>query len=158
MKLTLLLFTINFIIIMITISQKLIPIGGLLLIRAALVTIITSYLINSWYAFILFLIYVTGLLVLFGYFLALTPNTYQTSKKYFKSYLISRIPLWAIPVINRVNLPSFKLSFETDVISLITNFTMPIYWLIVTILLLLLLIVVSLTYKSPSPLRNFLKN
>lgn len=155
MKVILLLFTLNFLMLIRIISQKLISIGATLLARAITVTLLTSFTSNSWFAFILFLIYITGLLVLFGYFLAIRPNLHQTAKKCFKTYIALFIPIMFIPI-NLINLPTFKIRFEKDVISLISNNNILIYWLITIILLITLLIVVSLTYKSPSPLRNYL--
>jgi hypothetical protein len=49
-----------------------------------------------------------------------------------------------------------NIRFEFDVISLIRSKNIIFYWLITIILLLALLIVVSLTFKSPSPLRKYL--
>lgn len=156
MKLTILLLVINFIIVIIIRSQKLVSIGAILLRRASIVTVLTSFITNSWYAFILFLIYITGLLVLFRYFIALSPNSYNTSKKCFKAYIFILIPICFIPSFYVTNLPTFKIRYEKDVISLFIRNNIPIYIFIVITLLLLLLIVVSLTYKSPSPLRHYL--
>ena len=109
------------------ISQKLISIGGLLIRSALITTIITAFLINSWYGFILFLIYITGLLVLFGYFLAIRPNLHQTAKNCFKAY--ASVSLFTILVISNYFYKIFKnkLSFEPEVISLIIEKRTPLY-------------------------------
>lgn len=149
------LIIINLIILAIIYSDKLIIIGARLIIRASIITLFVTLLTNSWYAFILFLIYVTGLLVLFGYFLAIRPNIYQIQKHYFKYFLIICIRTVIIPQ-KITGTPQFIIKFEPDVIRIIRQINLPIYWFITIILLLTLLIVVSITYKSPSPLRKFL--
>lgn len=157
MKITVLFISLSWITVIFLLSQKLISIGRLLLIRAITVSIITAYISNSWFALIIFLIYITGVLVIFGYFIAISPNTQHTAKKCFKSYAF----LFSIGLITNYfvlpnNLPSINIGFEKDVMFMLHIININIYWLITIILLLALLIVVSITYKSPSPLRNYL--
>ena len=74
-------------------TNRLITLGGLLLLLALGRTIIVSFLLGSWFAFILFLIYITGMLVLFGYMLAMSPNNYYPKvgviKKVFSFVFLS---------------------------------------------------------------------
>lgn len=156
MKISILLITLNAIIIIVTISKRMLSIGAILIVNSSIIAILISFFINSWYAFITFLIYVTGLLVIFGYFLALRPNSYQPLKKPLKRFFLITA-LRAIPLINYIQLPTFNIKIELDVTQIIYMENSPIYLLMVVVLLLILLIVVSLTYKSPSPLRNYMK-
>lgn len=157
MKITLLLTSLFWIIFIFTLSQKLISIGSLLIVRALLIAVLVIYLSHSWFALIMFLIYITGVLVLFRYFIAIRPNTQNTIKKCFKSYIFIYIVRVIISIIILPdNLPPIRIIFEKDVVFIINTANINIYWLIALILLLALLIVVSITYKSPSPLRNFL--
>lgn len=156
MKISILLITLNAIIIIVTISKRMLSIGAMLIVNSSIIAILISFFINSWYAFITFLIYVTGLLVIFGYFLALRPNSHQPLKKPFKRFFLI-IALRIIPVIKYIQLPTFRIKIESDVTQIIYMENSPIYLIIVVLLLLMLLIVVSLTYKSPSPLRNYIK-
>lgn len=65
---------------------------GLRIILSTLfICIITAILISSWYAYILFLIYVGGLLVIFAYVATLSPNTLfiNTNAIFFYAVLIT---------------------------------------------------------------------
>lgn len=154
MKITLIISLLAFLAYITIISQKLVTIGAILILRSILTTVFTSFVSNSWYGFILFLIYITGLLVLFGYFLAIRPNIHHSAKNCFKAYTFFFLPIFLSGGLYFTYIPSNKVSFEKDVSFLLFNFS--IYLIIVIILLLALLIVVSLTYKAPSPLRNHL--
>nr|YP_002456345.1 NADH dehydrogenase subunit 6 [Watersipora subtorquata]ABY55230.1 NADH dehydrogenase subunit 6 [Watersipora subtorquata] len=149
------LMIINLMMLAIIYSDKLMMMGASLMISASIITLFVTLLTNSWYAFILFLIYVTGLLVLFGYFLAMSPNIYQMQKHYFKYFLMICMSTVIIPQ-KMTGTPQFIMKFEPDVMSIISKINLPIYWFMTIILLLTLLMVVSMTYKSPSPLRKFL--
>lgn len=157
MKIILISSSIFVILFIITISQKVTSIGGILLLSALISTIIITLITNSWFAFILFLIYITGLLVIFGYFLSLRPNIIQTTKKCSKAYLIIIITILLTTKSKIFGLPSIKLDYDLDISSLINIQNISIYWFITIILLIILLIVVSLTFKSPTPLRKFIK-
>lgn len=117
---------INLVILTIIYSDKLILMGARLLIRATIITLSITLINNSWYAFILFLIYVTGLLVLFGYFLAIRPNVYQIEKHYFKYFLILALRRIIIPK-KITGIPQFIINFEKDVINIISKNNLPVY-------------------------------
>ena len=60
----------------IILARNPLSIGVLILLMSLFLTIIISRLISSWLGFLIFLIYVRGILVLFSYFVALEPNQY----------------------------------------------------------------------------------
>ena len=64
--------------------RSVLSLGGVLICVSLLITVFVSYLVGSWFAFILFLVYVTGLLVLFSYMVAMSPNTRHTGVSYLK--------------------------------------------------------------------------
>lgn len=139
--------------------NTLVSIGGLLLVLALLVTIIVAILSNSWFSFILFLIYVTGLLVLFRYILAISPNYYYNSsfkKFFFKFWLILVIICFVFIRSNGVRVNSVVIDFEEMVILIFNLNRIVIYLLIGVILLIVLVLVVNICYKRPRPLRPFL--
>lgn len=144
---------------LLTTTTTLLPLGAILILRAITSALIISVSLGSWFAFILFLIYITGLLVLFGYIMAMRPNTYAGKRR----ILYISVPLAAnlcLSLFNR-NIPTLtpikvKRTFELDVLRIFNQYNILIYWTIVVILLIALVIVVSLCYKSPKPLRLFL--
>nr|AHG06429.1 NADH dehydrogenase subunit 6 [Nemertopsis sp. WYS-2013] len=54
--------------------QQPLGLGGVLLCISFMVSVYLSFVYSSWYSFSLFLIYVGGMLVLFGYVMVLVPN------------------------------------------------------------------------------------
>nr|YP_009093868.1 NADH dehydrogenase subunit 6 [Marisa cornuarietis]AIT57576.1 NADH dehydrogenase subunit 6 [Marisa cornuarietis] len=67
--------------------------GLVLMFSTLLMCILSGLFLSSWYAYILFLIYVGGLLVMFAYVAALMPNMLFMSKNSGFFFLALQIPL-----------------------------------------------------------------
>lgn len=112
--------------------------------------------LSSWYAFLIFLIYVGGILVIFAYFTASSPNQqYIRIKKIIKRIILFfTVSISSIILINNfINITPSKSN------QLITIFTIHnIYTLIIitVILLITIVIVVKLCSRSKGPLRTFI--
>nr|YP_009057589.1 NADH dehydrogenase subunit 6 [Gononemertes parasita]AGZ63889.1 NADH dehydrogenase subunit 6 [Gononemertes parasita] len=63
--------------------QQPLAMGGVLLFISFMVSIYVSFFFSSWYSFSLFLIYIGGMLVLFGYVMVLVPNFVFSFKSIF---------------------------------------------------------------------------
>lgn len=129
----------------------------LIIILIALTTaLIFSIEVSSWYAFLLFLIYVGGILVIFAYFTATSPNQYIDKNK--RIFIIT--PILFIGLISTILILNKSiLSINTQSNQLIIIFTRPnIYTLIIITLVLLItiVIVVKLCSRSKGPLRAFI--
>lgn len=125
-----------------------------LIILASLTGLLVNYYTISWFAFIIFLLYVGGILVLFIYFSSLTPN----HQFYFKGYLI--ILTLSILTLYRTN-PVFsnKLNTLYNFREALTLFSLNFYTfslLIIVFLFTLLIIVVKITSNLKTPIRPFL--
>lgn len=147
-------------IITITITERITTLGRILILRALISTLTIRYIIGSWFAFILFLIYITGILVLFRYILAIRPNNFYSKINNIKKLITCTTALLATTIITN---PIVKLApltinnnFEKAVTQLYSKTRLSIYWFIAIILLIALIITVSLCYKSPKPLRLFI--
>lgn len=106
--------------------------------------------------------YVTGLLVLFGYMMAIRPNTRYNHKNSVKFIIVILIIfiLRAMIIIGQLN-PTIKngksiKEFEIKVIDIFSFPNIPVYWLIGFILLIALIIAVIISYKRAKPLRSYL--
>lgn len=115
-------------------------------------TLATS--IRSWYAFLVFLIYVGGMLVMFAYFLALTPNQQIPTTR--NAVYIS-ITLTTLALVAGVTDTKVFISQEIwqDNMYLYSINTTPILIILALVLLLTIIIVVKLTNRSDGPLRPF---
>nr|YP_005089259.1 NADH dehydrogenase subunit 6 [Flustra foliacea]AEX16064.1 NADH dehydrogenase subunit 6 [Flustra foliacea] len=142
---------------MIPFFDTLVSMGAAILLMALFSTLVIAGFLNSWFSFVLFLVYVSGLLVLFSYMLAMSPNS-QGVVGYKFSYFIYGFVVLLVSIFcfSLLGFPDFVLSFEWEVISLFSLWNMGIYWLMMVVLLLALIMVVSLCFKSPSPLRPFM--
>ena len=81
MNLRNLVYLISLLILITPLIESIITLGGIIILAPLLRTIIIAKIINSWFAIILFLIYIRGLLVLFGYIMAISPNPKSFNKK-----------------------------------------------------------------------------
>ena len=119
------------------------------------ISIFFSYFILSWFALILFLIYVGGLLVIFSYFVAIQPNQ---QLGFIKIITISITSLIYFSMLRKkffiIDYKINNLFLDPSII--ITNHYYIIILFLVIVLFLALIAVVKITFSSKSPLRPFL--
>lgn len=131
-------------------------IGITILFIALIVATLFSHAISSWIAFLIFLIYIGGILVIFSYFVSLTPN--QTINIIYILVIIT-ITLITLGILS--SLLSLKATpittyvIQSNIFYLKPNSTLLI--LLATILLITIIIVVKLTITNKGPLRPFNK-
>nr|UUC08048.1 NADH dehydrogenase subunit 6 [Parantropora penelope] len=128
--------------------------GGFLFLTV-IVAVFLSFWKTSWLALSLFLVYITGLLVLFGYMLAMSPNqSFGFLKWGFYMFFIVLGGLMFFFSVEVWKGGVYKLNGYYS--SVVVGFNFPIYWLMGFVLLFVLLGVVNICYKAPAPLRPFL--
>lgn len=126
-----------------------------ILIIALLLSVVFASFISSWFAFLIFLIYVGGILVIFAYFLALTPNQHIPNSNNFIYGIISFLTFSAIAYTINIKVPTITEFFNGNSILYLDN-SAPFLVLLALILLLTIIIVVKLTARSKGPLRPFM--
>jgi len=129
-------------------------IGVAILCIALSVSLLFSYSISSWLAFLIFLIYVRGILVIFIYFVAVTPNQTINIIKILTILIITFSILFSLVIITNIN-PIYYNTYhiQTNIFYLIPN--TPILIILATILLITIVIVVKLTINAKGPIRPF---
>lgn len=127
-----------------------------ILIIAFTIASLISIIISSWLAFILFLIYIGGLLIIFSYFLAISPNQENISILRIFIPLISLILTVSVSIIliDSITITSTQWIPLTEVIFSQSNY--PILIMLILILLLVIIIVVKVTKLEKGPLRGFI--
>lgn len=130
-------------------------IGITILFTALIVAILFSYSISSWISFLIFLIYIRGILVIFSYFVSLTPN--QTIN-IISIILILSTTFFILIILtilsNSKSLSSHLYIPQTNIFYLQPN--SPTLILLAIILLITIIIVVKLTINTKGPLRPFI--
>lgn len=156
MTITIILLSISlFTSIIIIISLNPITIGVLILIIALSLAIIYGLTLSSWIAFLLFLIYVRGILVIFAYFVALSPN--QQINKFIIVPSIIFI-LSVVITIRWANIyPNITPTFQYLINTFYTNINIPILIILAIILFLTMVVVVKIVTNNKGPLRPFIK-
>nr|QGZ10054.1 NADH dehydrogenase subunit 6 [Eisenia tracta] len=129
--------------------------GMNILIMSLLLSAVFASFISSWFAFLVFLIYIGGMLVMFAYFLALTPNQQMSHSNNIMYGLISLITFSTLSYTINIKVPSLsEVSQGNSLLFLKT--TAPFLIILALILLFTMIIVVKLTTRSKGPLRPFL--
>lgn len=129
-------------------------IGITILFTALSVAILFSYSISSWIAFLIFLIYIRGILVIFSYFVSLTPNQTTNIVSIIIILLSTFLILSRISLISNINtLPIPMHKIQSNIFYLKSN--SPRLILLALILLITIVIVVKLTINIKGPLRPF---
>jgi NADH-ubiquinone oxidoreductase chain 6 len=154
MILLILTLTVSTIALSIFIAINPLTIGLIILIIALILATTFAYAISSWIAFLIFLIYIGGMLVIFSYFVSIIPNqTLQFSHNLiFISISITCLTLLTSYLNIKPHTPSSY--------SLILNFiylqhNIPSLLFLALILLFTIVVVVKLTILSKGPLRPF---
>lgn len=137
-------------IIVLILSSSPLTSGLLILLMAISAACLYGMLISSWFAFLIFLIYVGGILVIFSYFVALTPN---------QEKITLRPQLFLLPTLLLIflyQLPSRLHPFSSHHIhTLYTSNNTTILILLRLLLLLAIIIIVKITNLTKGPLRPF---
>nr|YP_009744334.1 NADH dehydrogenase subunit 6 [Aporrectodea rosea]QIE13189.1 NADH dehydrogenase subunit 6 [Aporrectodea rosea] len=128
--------------------------GMNILMMALLLSTTFASFMSSWFAFLIFLIYVGGMLVMFAYFLALTPNQQMTSSNNTAYSLISLLTFITLTYITNIKIPMLSEFYQGNSILYLKN-SAPFLILLALILLLTMIIVVKMTTRSKGPLRPF---
>nr|BDQ43893.1 NADH dehydrogenase subunit 6 [Amynthas tokioensis]BDQ44374.1 NADH dehydrogenase subunit 6 [Amynthas tokioensis]BDQ44426.1 NADH dehydrogenase subunit 6 [Amynthas tokioensis] len=139
---------------MLYLSTTPIMLGINILIMALLLSATLASSMSSWYALLVFLIYVGGMLVMFAYFLALAPNQ-QMSTKSNMVYVAMTLIILTFVAIMTDNQIFINQEMGQDNTYLYSMSTAPVLILLALILLLTMVIVVKLTNRSGGPLRPF---
>nr|YP_010869759.1 NADH dehydrogenase subunit 6 [Dendrobaena veneta]WGU49268.1 NADH dehydrogenase subunit 6 [Dendrobaena veneta] len=109
---------------------------------------------SSWFAFLIFLIYVGGMLVMFAYFLAITPNQQMTKSNILTNSMITFITLCTLCFFINIKIPTLS-TFIQGTSTLYSMNTAPFLIMLAMILLITMVIVVKITARSKGPLRPF---
>nr|YP_010437787.1 NADH dehydrogenase subunit 6 [Eisenia andrei]UTB53919.1 NADH dehydrogenase subunit 6 [Eisenia andrei] len=129
--------------------------GANILMMSLLLSAVFASFMSSWFAFLVFLIYVGGMLVMFAYFLALTPNQQMSYSNNFKYSMISMVVFTTMTYSSNIKVPTMS-EFHQGNSTLYLMNTAPFLILLALILLLTMIIVVKLTTLSKGPLRPFM--
>lgn len=129
-------------------------IGIIILLTALILAITFAYSISSWIAFLIFLIYIGGILVIFSYFVSIIPN--QTISIIYNMAIISTSFILILAVSVLLNLsPQITISDHIHINSIYTSPNIPTLILLASLLLFTIIVVVKLTILSKGPLRPF---
>lgn len=128
---------------------------GLTILRIALLLAITfaTYL-SSWFGFLIFLIYVGGILVIFAYFVTITPNQELFIITNIIIILISVTILFIIKIIKSIQYTLQQIISQLNLIYT-TSYT-PILIILALLLLITIVIVVKIVIITKGPIRSFI--
>nr|QGZ09976.1 NADH dehydrogenase subunit 6 [Eisenia nordenskioldi pallida] len=128
--------------------------GVNILLMSLLLSMVFASFISSWFAFLVFLIYVGGMLVMFAYFLALTPNQQMS----YSSILYSMVVMSTFSTLSyciNIKVPTMS-EFSQGNTLLYLKSTAPFLIMLAMVLLFTMIIVVKFTSLSKRRLRPFM--
>jgi len=131
-------------------------IGLLILLLALILSVIFSMSISSWVALLIFLIYIGGILVMFSYFVAITPNQNLSVIVVFSTLFSSIITLAFIAYSLNILIP-INLRYVTQSNIIYEKFNIPVLIILALILLFTIVVVVKVSIHNKGPLRPFFK-
>nr|YP_009537152.1 NADH dehydrogenase subunit 6 [Octopus cyanea]ATP74755.1 NADH dehydrogenase subunit 6 [Octopus cyanea]ATP74768.1 NADH dehydrogenase subunit 6 [Octopus cyanea] len=139
--------------------------GFVIMLMSIFMSVMISFFIYSWYGYMLFLVYVGGLLVMFMYIISLIPNLIFFSKGIMVYMFIGLVGFFMMNLISMysyldVGMMSMKM-LEMKSVSLglssllMSKFNFICYVFLGVLLLLILISVVKICYYCEGPLRVF---
>jgi len=132
-----------------------VSLGIIILAIALLLAITFAYSISSWVAFLIFLIYIGGILVIFSYFVAIVPNQNLSIIHILISIIISIISLLIITQSLNIK-PSIHSTYINNLNIIYSSSNIYTLIILASILLFTIIVVVKLTILSKGPLRPFI--
>jgi len=130
-----------------------ITLGLNLLTISILTAILFSLTSSSWISFLIFLIYIRGTLIIFSYFVAITPNKQITYTYHFTLILVILILTIIIVKFTNQILNSFTTSIKTN--TFYKSKTIITLIIIALVLIFTIVIVVKVSSSKKGPLRPF---
>nr|BDI12959.1 NADH dehydrogenase subunit 6 [Abarenicola claparedi oceanica] len=157
MFLTTLLFMIASISFTLPLATTPLTLGIWVLFLALMIAITMCLPLSSWFGFILFIIYIGGLLVMFAYFAAIDPNSKMNPMNMFLMFLFTTTVLFSLNYLFSLT-PSmnFQSSTTLSFLMLFTSNNIPMLLLAAMLLFLALVSVVKITQRKEGALRPFI--
>nr|AOR07211.1 NADH dehydrogenase subunit 6 [Enchytraeus cf. crypticus SL-2017] len=137
-----------------TLSMNPLSMGIIILMTSLMLTLIYSTMLTSWIAFLIFLIYIGGMLVMFAYFVALTPNQQMN--------LMTLVPLVLLFITSFTYMLTYKMTPTMSPTNMKFMYTfyltnnVPLLLILALILLFTMIVVVKLVTNNKGPLRPFM--
>ena len=135
-------------------SSSPLTLGVWVILISLLMTLFLCTLTTSWFTFLIFLIYIGGLLVIFSYFVAIQPNQHLGMLKMVAISVVSRLYLYSLstPIVKLPHTLSQNAPTQRNILTRQTNFFII---LMAISLFLALIVVVKITYSTKAPLRPY---
>lgn len=128
--------------------------GIIILGTALLLTLIYSLILTSWVSFLIYLIYIGGILVIFAYFVALTPNQ-QTNTFILIPIVLTLVTTYFLIFILNIQ-PMMTYTNVLFINSFYLENNIQLLLILAIILLFTIVVVVKLVTNNKGPLRPFL--
>nr|YP_010583778.1 NADH dehydrogenase subunit 6 [Scaeurgus unicirrhus]UXN83974.1 NADH dehydrogenase subunit 6 [Scaeurgus unicirrhus] len=139
--------------------------GFLIMLISIFMSVVISFFIYSWYGFMLFLVYIGGLLVMFMYIISLIPNLIFFSKGmmmymlvgFLSFFFMNTFVMYMYMDVSVVKIMMMEINNNSmGLSSLIMNkYNFACYMFLGVLLLLILISVVKICYYCEGPLRVF---
>lgn len=134
-------------------AQTPIQLGIIILITALSVSLLFAWIISPWISFLIFLIYIGGILVIFSYFIAITPNQKLPLLSVIVTLLI--FSLTTIFILNKLSRNGIQINNRIQTNTFYNINQTPSLIIIALILLITIIIVVKVSNSLQGPLRPF---
>ena len=129
-------------------------IGLIILFLALTLSVIFSLSISSWVALLIFLIYIGGILVIFSYFVAITPNQNLSVIAVISILLSSILILIFISFMLDMLIP-INIAYSTQTNIIYEQYNIQTLIILALILLFTMVVVVKVSIHNKGPLRPF---
>lgn len=131
--------------------------GLLVIVISFFLSLLVGYIFISWFGFLLFLIYVGGLLVIFSYVIVLMPNNYFFSKNIFFYFFFSFFLFFVLVITTYYYsvVVNGYFNMQDSAFLLVSDYFCVMFLFLSLVLFYALLIVVKICYFHGGPLRPF---